>query len=213
MPKRLPKDVDEQVLAQDANSPDGLGIEALSRLLGDQISRRSLQRRLSELVATRRLVSEKKGRSTRYLLRPSAGEVKREESTVALSPSGVEVSRKVWRPLAERTPVVYNREFLDKYRPNQSSYLTPETIAHLNRMGRTPDSEKPAGAYARHILDRLLVDLSWASSQLEGNTYSLLDTKRLIEQRRAGSLEVRMLLDQVDPAHRLLIFVNLTGRH
>jgi len=43
MPKRLPKDVDEQVLAQDANSPGGLGIEALSRLLGDQISRRSLQ--------------------------------------------------------------------------------------------------------------------------------------------------------------------------
>lgn len=199
MPKRLPKDVDEQVLAQVANSPDGLGIEALSRLLGDQISRRSLQRRLSELVATRRLVSEKKGRSTRYLLRPSAGEVKREESTVALSPSGVEVSRKVWRPLAERTPVGYNREFLDKYRPNQSSYLTPETIAHLNRMGRTPDSEKPAGTYARHILDRLLVDLSWASSQLEGNTYSLLDTKRLIEHGQAAegkdAAETQMILN------------------
>lgn len=199
MPKRLPKDVDEQVLAQVANSPDGLGIEALSRLLGDQISRRSLQRRLSELVATRRLVSEKKGRSTRYLLRPSAGEVKREESTVALSPSGVEVSRKVWRPFAERTPVGYNREFLDKYRPNQSSYLTPETIAHLNRMGRTPDSEKPAGTYARHILDRLLVDLSWASSQLEGNTYSLLDTKRLIEHGQAAegkdAAETQMILN------------------
>jgi hypothetical protein len=31
-------------------------------------------------------------------------------------------------------------------------------------------------------LDRLLVDLSWASSLLEGNTYSLLDTRRLIEE-------------------------------
>jgi hypothetical protein len=97
-------EIDEQVLSHVANSPDGLGIEALSRLLGDQISRRSLQRRLSELVATRRLISEKKGRSTRYLLHPSAGEVKREDSSVALSPSGVEVSRKVWRPLAERIP-------------------------------------------------------------------------------------------------------------
>ena len=59
MPKRLPKDVDKQVLAHVANSPDGLGIEALSRLLGDQISRRSPQRRLSDLVATGRLISEK----------------------------------------------------------------------------------------------------------------------------------------------------------
>ena len=33
----------------------------------------------------------------------------------------------------------------------------------------------------RHILDRVLIDLSWNSSRLEGNTYSLLDTKRLIE--------------------------------
>ena len=199
VPKRLPKDVDEKVLAYVANSPDGLGIEALSRLLGDQISRRSLQRRLSDLVATRKLIPAKKGRSTRYLLLPSAGEAKREEGSVALSPSGVEVSRQVWRPLAERTPVGYNREFLDKYRPNKSSYLTPETIAQLNRIGRTADSEKPAGTYARHILDRLLVDLSWASSQLEGNTYSLLDTKRLIEHGQAAegkdAAETQMILN------------------
>ena len=66
-------------------------------------------------------------------------------------------------------------------------------------MGRTPDSEKPAGTYARHILDRLLVDLSWASSQLEGNTYSLLDTKRLIEHGQAAegkdAAETQMILN------------------
>src|SRR6185503_13338192 len=81
MPKRLPKDADEQVVTHVENSPDGLGIEALSRLLGDQISRRTLQRRLSQLVATGELISEKKGRSTRYLLPPSTGEAKRAESS------------------------------------------------------------------------------------------------------------------------------------
>ena len=70
MPKRLPKDVDEQVLAHVANSPDGLGIEVLSRLLGDQISRRSLQRRLSDLVATRKLISEKIGTLNPLLASP-----------------------------------------------------------------------------------------------------------------------------------------------
>ena len=44
-----------------------------------------------------------------------------------------------------------------------------------------PDGERPAGTYARDILGRLLIDLSWASSRLEGNTYTRLETQRLIE--------------------------------
>ena len=35
--------------------------------------------------------------------------------------------------------------------------------------------------FAKQILNRLLIDLSWNSSRLEGNTYSLLDTTWLIE--------------------------------
>jgi Fic family protein len=35
-------------------------------------------------------------------------------------------------------------------------------------------------------LNRLLIDLSWSSSRLEGNTYSLLDTKELIEHGTAA---------------------------
>jgi hypothetical protein len=91
------------------------------------------------------------------------------------------VRQLVRRPQTERTPVGYKREFLDEYIPNESNYLKPETIAYLTRIGATADSDRPAGTYARHILNRLLVDLSWASSRLEGNTYSLLDTERLIE--------------------------------
>jgi hypothetical protein len=32
----------------------------------------------------------------------------------------------------------------------------------------------------------LLIDLSWASSHLEGNTYSRLDTRELIEHGRSA---------------------------
>jgi hypothetical protein len=105
----------------------------------------------------------------------------------------------VRKPHAQRTPVGYNREFLDQYRPNESSYLTAETIAFLTRIGTTADAERPAGTYARHILNRLLVDLSWASSRLEGNTYSLLDTQRLIEFGEAAegkdATETQMILN------------------
>jgi Fic family protein len=48
------------------------------------------------------------------------------------------------------------------------------------------DDQRPAGTYARDILNRLLIDLSWSSSRLEGNTYSLLDTKELIEHGTAA---------------------------
>ncbi len=180
MPKKLPADVDEQLLTHVRNAPDGASIDDLLRLVSDEISRRSLQRRLAELVGVGRLITEGGGRSTRYLLAKAGGEAEAEDY-VRLSPSGADVRQLVRRPQTERTPVGYKREFLDQYRPNESNYLKPETIAYLTRIGATADSDRPAGTYARHILNRLLVDLSWASSRLEGNTYSLLDTQRLIE--------------------------------
>ena len=47
-------------------------------------------------------------------------------------------------------------------------------------IGRRIGVDYAAGTYTRQILGRLLIDLSWASSRLEGNTYSLLETERLI---------------------------------
>jgi Fic family protein len=66
-------------------------------------------------------------------------------------------------------------------------------------MGRTADADEPAGTYTRAILNRLLIDLSWASSHLEGNTYSRLDTRELIEHGKAASgkaaIETQMILN------------------
>lgn len=196
MPRKSPLDIDEQAINHVMNNPDGLGIEELHRLLGNKVTRRTLQRRLSVLVDTGRLISVGAGRATRYLL-PKPGDL--EEEYIRMSPSGAEVRRLVRRPQSERTPVSYNREFLDQYRPNESRYLTTDTIAYLGRIGTTPDSERPAGTYARHILNRLLVDLSWSSSRLEGNTYSLLDTERLIQFGEAAegkdAFETQMVLN------------------
>jgi Fic family protein len=48
-------------------------------------------------------------------------------------------------------------------------------------------------------MNRLLIDLSWSSSRLEGNTYSRLDTERLIEFGQAAegkdALETQMILN------------------
>jgi hypothetical protein len=53
--------------------------------------------------------------------------------------------------------------------------------------------------FARDILHRLLIDLSWASSRLEGNTYTRLDTERLIDFGQAAegkdAVETQMILN------------------
>ena len=98
-----------------------------------------------------------------------------------------------------RTPVGYNQGFLEAYYPNETHYLPLELREQLRQIGTPPDDERPAGTFAREILKRLLIDLSWASSRLEGNTYSRLDTQRLIEfgQIAEGkdALETQMILN------------------
>lgn len=79
---------------------------------------------------------------------------------------------------------------------------------HLSELGRTPDNQRPAGTYARDLLNRLLIDLSWSSSRLEGNTYSLLDTKELIEHGNAApgkdAKETQMILNHKAAIERLV---------
>ena len=46
-------------------------------------------------------------------------------------------------------------------------------------------SETPAPS--RYPLERLAIDLSWKSSQIEGNTYSLLETERLLKDKETAA--------------------------
>jgi hypothetical protein len=80
--------------------------------------------------------------------------------------------------------VGYIREFLESYIPNRSSYLTKSDLSRLQAIGTaiSPNEQAPAGTYAKQVLSRLLIELSWNSSRLEGNTYTLLDTQQLIEK-------------------------------
>ncbi|MCA9003048.1 MAG: Fic family protein, partial [Planctomycetes bacterium] len=105
----------------------------------------------------------------------------------------------VTRALVERNPVGYRMDFLGAYQPNASAYLSPEIRKRLRGVGKVGVSGQPAGTYTRQLLDRLLIDLSWNSSRLEGNTYSLLETQRLLEigetAQGKGAFEAQMILN------------------
>ncbi len=194
MPKRLPSDLLEQVTALLHNHPEGLTLQEIEESFRGVASRRSLQRRLDQWVRHHQLRAVGIRRSRHYLSpEPPAALLARSKPSSAgtdpagtntgmpVSSAGQEIQAFVRKPLTDRMPVGYERAFLEAYVPNETAYL-PEVIrTHLQELGRTPDGARPGGTYARNILNRLLIDLSWSSSRLEGNTYSLLDTRELLE--------------------------------
>ena len=188
MPKIIPKAELDAIIEIVKGFPGPVSFEEISSSKElEGIPRRTLQRRLALLVESGRLVGtgEKKGR--RYHL-PEAEEKLVEEKRpaippgiISLSPESEEIRAIISRPLSSRNPVGYQAEFLDSYQPNDSYYLSAEVRQKLSEMGQAGQIEQPAGTYVRKVLDRLLIDLSWNSSRLEGNTYSLLETQRLFQ--------------------------------
>lgn len=109
----------------------------------------------------------------------------------ALSSAAEALRAKLRQPVSERSPLGYQPSFLESYQPNQTYYLPESDRRQLLETGRrTGMAEEPAGTYARHICQRLLIDLSWNSSRLEGNTYSLLETEQLLQAGRSGDAQL-----------------------
>lgn len=198
------KDLREIVLAL-VGEVSGLSIKSIEAKLPNPLDRRTLQRRLKELIISGELVSLGKGRATRYRLAKAAPAIDpkpTQSDLLPLSGQGREIQNILRQPQQKRQPVGYNRSFLDNYQPNSSSYLTKQEKEKLASLGVTAQMNAPAGTYAKQILQRLLIDLSWNSSRLEGNTYSLLETQRLLDQGVSASdksaSEAQMILNHKD---------------
>ena len=146
-------------------------------------------RLLNKLVQENVLVRKGRARATRYFPAPGAEQISEavhatDRVTGAVSPGwsaqALPVFDKLNRPLGVRQLVTYQRRFVDDYAPNDS-FLLPRALAEqLAEEGRM-QGQQPAGTYARKVLEQLLIDLSWSSSRLEGNTYSLLATEELFK--------------------------------
>jgi len=208
MPKKIPEQELEAITAIVADHPDGVQVKTIRDGLEFDLPPRMLQRRLALLVKQKRLIVEGRGRGSRYRLPVVTGEAHivggvkleaRGEVYPPVSLEGAVIKQAVREPIQKRNPVGYNRAFLDEYRPNDTFYLSAEIQQRLFEMGRSPGGQRPAGTYVQQILNRLLIDLSWNSSRLEGNTYSLLETERLLELGEAAegkdALEAQMILN------------------
>jgi Fic family protein len=174
---------DAEAILQILSAPDateGLGAPEIRGRLqqrGIPLSQPTLSRRLSELQRRGQIVRQGLRRGTRYALDP-----------VALHFSIASERRK---------PVNYNFALILEYRPNVTQWLSAPQREGLRAAGERIRALPPA--QGNTVLERLAIDLSWASSYLEGNTYSLLDTERLLVEGRAAAghsaQETRMILN------------------
>ena len=86
----------------------------------------------------------------------------------------------------------------------QISLFTSEELERLNGLQaeyRMHVAEMSENEYRREM-ERLGIDLSWKSSQIEGNTYSLLETERLLRESKTAEGKTKeeavMLLNHKD---------------
>lgn len=199
----------------------------------------TIKRMLSRLVEAGQVEVTGKARATRYRLPFTFARVAREATadpapsratssaefgettsykagaTTGAAPAWSDASlalrQRLASPLASRPPVTYRRNLVDGYAPN-ASFLLPRKLAEeLSALGRLP-GQLPAGTYVRKVLEQLLIDLSWSSSHLEGNRYSLLDTQELFKSGAAATdSDAVMLLNHKEAIEFLVDAVPTQG--
>lgn len=151
-PGSLSTDVVAKLLR--AAGPDGLAPEALEAKLAD-VSRSTLSRRLRELSERGLIRTQGRGRAVRYF---------------ATAPYAIEDLRRYFEtPWQARAAAGFREELLQ---------VSPGLDAA--RAARLLDLQGRARALDRKFLSDFLIDFSWASSLLEGSTYSNIDTEALI---------------------------------
>jgi len=147
----------------------GLHIE-----IGYATVKRSLQRLISENL----IIPSGKGKGTKYqisrayeLLRP----IEMEEYFKK------EIDEREIKESFNHSLIADTLNTVSVFSDAELNYLGNLQKKYTENISKLTDSE-----YKKE-LERLAIDLSWKSSQIEGNTYSLLETERLLKEKETAS--------------------------
>ncbi len=161
--------------------------------LNNEVSLATLKRTLLQLVKKQLIVSNGRGKSTTYALSKSYQIL----NTIDIDKYfGQEIDERKIKSSHDFDLLngfledfsIFTEEELNVLNLLNAKYL--QNIAELSKV--TYDKE----------LERLAIDLSWKSSQIEGNTYSLLETERLLQEKKTAKGKTKdeavMLLNHKD---------------
>lgn len=179
------KQLDEIVALLEKN-PKGLSRGQIAEILSFPLNTKTLQRRLASLSDKGRIIKKGDRKAAKYYPAQMPIETDKGQKKDKIPNIFNSESRNILNflniPLHTREIVSYKRDFLEDYFPNETTYVPQDMRETLFQQGKRFDEQLAAGTYARQICQRLLIDLSYNSSRLEGNTYSRLDTQKLVEE-------------------------------
>jgi hypothetical protein len=149
---------------------------------GISVSYATLKRLLTKLIAENFLASKGKGKGTKYVISPvyeiiqpiDLEQYYEQEIDERKIKDGFNFS--MLRGVLEKQSV---------FTQNELSKLKSLQVVFQKNISLLSDSEY------RMEFERLAIDLSWKSSQIEGNTYSLLETERLLKDKETASGKTR----------------------
>lgn len=153
----------------------------------------TVKRILASLVESKAAIVSGQGRATRYSVSPQA------QVTMELN-----IDTYFQKETDEReVQTSFNFELINDILPQVELFTAEEkkTLADLQAQF-TKNLEGITPTEYRKEMERLGIDLSWKSSQIEGNTYSLLETEKLLKEKQTASGKTKeeavMLLNHKD---------------
>ena len=153
----------------------------------------TLKRMIAAGIKAGDIVAEGKARATRYRLSPQAQ---------LLMPLNLDTYF-AFEVDERQVHSSYNFELINGLLA-ETSLFSDKELAHLDALQdefRQHVNELTDNEY-RKEMERLGIDLSWKSSQIEGNTYTLLETERLLRESKTAEgkskEEAVMLLNHKD---------------
>ncbi len=169
------------------NSP--IGITEIRNLISDNISVPTLNRELAKLKNNGLILPEGYGPNLKYSINLSS------LITFPIEPDSFFSLDPDQRKIIER----FNFEIFDKLKNIQ--IFTEEEKGILNKYHKLfqNKTESLSENQFKKEFERLMIELSWKSSQIEGNTYDLIDTEQLlkynISSEKHSTIETQMLLN------------------
>ncbi|EOR95616.1 Huntingtin interacting protein E-like protein [Arcticibacter svalbardensis MN12-7] len=136
------------------------------------------KRAIAVLVATGQLIAEGQTRATRYILSPASRLFSIIDMAIYFEKEIDERKIKEGFNFQLITNVLRD---VHLFTADEGNYLQ-----QLQEEFRNNVSHMTAAAYNKEM-ERLAIDLSWKSSQIEGNTYSLLETERLLKDKETAA--------------------------
>ena len=173
--------------------------DEIARGIAFEGSDATLKRAIASLVGNGDIIVTGKARATRYSLSPQAH---------LLMPLNLDTY--FAKDVDERQVQTYFNFQLIRDQLLTVELFTKDERKHLNelqQMFRKHVDEMTVNEYKKEM-ERLGIDLSWKSSQIEGNTYSLLETERLLRESKTAEGKTKeeaiMLLNHKDALRFIL---------